>query len=104
MLLIGAGLLIRSFLRVLEVDLGFQPGTSYSLGSLPLWLLERAQRRRCKRSFYDRCRYRGSKLYLASFTAGVTKRASVDPRPQLGHLRAKASLTRVTRVQSLVPV
>lgn len=45
MLLVGSGLLIRSFLRVLDVDLGFQPQHAMSLRIDPARRFENAQQR-----------------------------------------------------------
>jgi hypothetical protein len=98
-LLVGAGLLIRSFLRVLDVDLGFQPehaaawriesGDKYSTGT------QRA-------AFYDRI-VRAAEAVPAVTSAGITDALPLS-RDVAGAPTRTESLIRRARNPRRIPV
>ena len=90
-LLVGAGLLVRSFLRVLDVNLGFQPEHAAAVRVDPGSAV--TPRRRRQNAYFDEV------LRRVRAIPGVDgrrthRRAPAGPQSQLGRARERARSTR----------
>ena len=96
-LVVGAGLLIRSMIRVLDVDMGFQPARAATIRVDP----DRSYSTREQRNSYFDEVLRLVKEIPGVETAGITDAASARTKPHLGrrreggHLRARQVPLRV---------
>ena len=87
-LLVGAGLLVRSFLRVLDVNLGFQPARAAALRIDPPATYATRDRRN---AYYDDA-LRRVRAVPGIEGAGAHRRAAARRQPQLGRRRERRRL------------